>query len=186
MSAGVTTQSVQPRTRTFSNGTAVTGQTTTRMAEPRTRTTINRGAEFDSSPSVAFGGSRVVRDRSDSRTFRSGGRISGPSFDVYRNWDRDRVYSWNNNRWRWYGNDWVIVDDVPEVTTSTVYSSDLDPGLSLAASVQARLDDRGYHAGPADGVVGPQTRDAIADFQADHGLPVTGRIDTRLLRALNL
>jgi len=37
-----------------------------------------------------------------------------------------------------------------------------------------------------DGVIGPQSRDAIEAFKADHGLPVTGQIDAGLLKALGI
>jgi peptidoglycan hydrolase-like protein with peptidoglycan-binding domain len=33
-------------------------------------------------------------------------------------------------------------------------------------------------------VFGPETQDAIRSFQARRGLPVTGQVDSRLIRAL--
>jgi peptidoglycan hydrolase-like protein with peptidoglycan-binding domain len=65
----------------------------------------------------------------------------------------------------------------------TTYYSTTD---SLAISVQSELIRRGYDPGALDGVVGPQTRNAIAQFQSDHRLPVTGNIDNRLLDELDL
>lgn len=53
-------------------------------------------------------------------------------------------------------------------------------------SVQQALNARGYSAGPADGVMGPATRNAIRTFQVDAGDPVTGRIDRQLLTRLNI
>jgi Putative peptidoglycan binding domain len=44
--------------------------------------------------------------------------------------------------------------------------------------------DSGYYGGPIDGVFGPETRGAIRSFQAHQGLPVTGQVDSRLVRAL--
>jgi len=119
-------------------------------------------------------------DRDNDR-YRSDHRYSRPSVNVYRNWDRRRVYSWNNNRYRWYGGTWVIYDASPRV----VYT-DSAVGGSVVASVQSELRRRGYDAGPADGVMGGRTRSAILNFQADHGLSRTGRITESLLRALNL
>jgi Putative peptidoglycan binding domain len=58
------------------------------------------------------------------------------------------------------------------------YSSD------LAVVVQAELARRGYYHGPISGVIGPGTRRAIEEFQTVEGLPVTGRINESLLRAL--
>ncbi len=48
-------------------------------------------------------------------------------------------------------------------------------------AVQAALSRAAYGPLPVDGVFGPQTRDAIRRFQADHGLPVTGEISDGLI-----
>lgn len=45
------------------------------------------------------------------------------------------------------------------------------------SGAQARLRNLGYDAGPVDGRMGPATRGALALFQADHGLEVTGKLD---------
>jgi hypothetical protein len=59
-----------------------------------------------------------------------------------------------------------------------------DGDYSLEMNVQSTLADRGYYHGQIDGVIGDGTRSAVRRFQRDSGLPVTGRIDTRTLRAL--
>ena len=56
----------------------------------------------------------------------------------------------------------------------------------LSAAVQTELARRGYYHGPIDGVIGAGSREAIGSFQKAEGLPVTGLIDPRLLRALKL
>jgi uncharacterized protein len=50
--------------------------------------------------------------------------------------------------------------------------------------VQQLLADLGYNPGPVDGVIGPQTRAAVRDFQADVGLSVDGEISDELYAAL--
>ena len=55
---------------------------------------------------------------------------------------------------------------------------------SPEVDVQTALADLGYYNGPIDGIVGSGTRRAVRAFQRDKGLPVTGRIDRRLLNAL--
>ncbi len=55
-----------------------------------------------------------------------------------------------------------------------------------AVSVQRELKSLGYYHGYIDGKVGPQTRAAIQNYQADYRLPITGRIDPPLLRSLGL
>ena len=118
---------------------------------------------------------------SSSDRYRSGYRYPRPTVEVYRNWDRGRIYSWNNNRYHWYGGAWVIYNAAPPVVyTERVY------GGSVVASVQAELGRRGYNAGPVDGAMGGMTRSAIYAFQADHGLSRTGTINGSLLRALGL
>jgi hypothetical protein len=57
---------------------------------------------------------------------------------------------------------------------------------SLAVDVQRELRSRGYYRGAIDGDIGPGSRAAIRAYQADRGLSVTGRIDSRLLRSLGI
>jgi len=53
-------------------------------------------------------------------------------------------------------------------------------------NVQVALRDQGYYAGAIDGLVGPQTRAALAAFQRDHGLVVTAAVDEPTLVTLGL
>jgi localization factor PodJL len=53
-------------------------------------------------------------------------------------------------------------------------------------NVQIALRDEGYYPGAIDGIVGFQTRAALAAFQRDHGLIVTEAIDEPTLVSLNL
>jgi peptidoglycan hydrolase-like protein with peptidoglycan-binding domain len=52
--------------------------------------------------------------------------------------------------------------------------------------VQRRLGELGYYHGEVDGVIGPQTRGAIAAFQGSHGMIVDGVITRRLLDRMGL
>jgi len=132
---------------------------------------------------------------------RGNGRALRAPGEVSRGWDRGRTHDWNHHHYRWSGGDWVIIDpglpydynygygydyDEPTTYSSPAYSYDYSSSESLAMSVQDRLARQGYSPGPVDGVIGAQTRDALADFQNDHRLPVTGQIDTATLRALGL
>ena len=53
--------------------------------------------------------------------------------------------------------------------------------LSRAQSLLAEL---GYVTGPADGMMGPKTREAIRNFQQMAGLSITGQVDNELLKTL--
>jgi peptidoglycan hydrolase-like protein with peptidoglycan-binding domain len=46
---------------------------------------------------------------------------------------------------------------------------------STVRSIQTELQRHGFNPGPADGVVGPRTREAIRDYQLANGLLVDGR-----------
>jgi hypothetical protein len=165
-------------------------------------------------PSIAFGGSAMnnntnaIVNARNARTFagtnQAAGRGNVQAFraptEVSRDWDRGRVHMWNHHHYRWYGNDWAIIDDgaygypsdygnydqpyLNYPITEPAYDSSL--GGSLVSNVQDELSRLGYSPGPVDGVIGPQTQDAIADFQNDRHLPVTGQPDTATLRALGL
>lgn len=52
------------------------------------------------------------------------------------------------------------------------------------SGVQGRLKNLGYDPGPADGKWGPRTRAALAVFQADHGLEISGELDDGTLAKL--
>ena len=57
---------------------------------------------------------------------------------------------------------------------------------NLAVSVQSELSRSGYYTGQIDGVIGSGSRQAIREFRTKHGLPVTGRIDPKLLDSLGI
>jgi hypothetical protein len=57
---------------------------------------------------------------------------------------------------------------------------------SIDVAVQRALARRGYYHGPIDGDIGPGSRSAIARYQRDRGLLVTGSINSTLLRSLGI
>lgn len=59
-------------------------------------------------------------------------------------------------------------------------------GNSTGAAVQRALARRGYYNGSIDGAIGPQSRRAIARYQQDQGLRVTGDISSSLINSLGL
>jgi len=60
------------------------------------------------------------------------------------------------------------------------------PFDQVVADVQASLQEQGYYHGDVDGLMGPQTRQALADFQRDHGLITTAALDQPTLASLGL
>jgi Putative peptidoglycan binding domain len=68
-----------------------------------------------------------------------------------------------------------------------IYSGPLaEPPDQLIADVQAALQELGYYDGEVDGILGPATQDALADYQADSGLYETSAIDQPTLNSLGL
>src|SRR5437899_1469455 len=63
--------------------------------------------------------------------------------------------------------------------------NDLPPD-EIITNVQIQLYNQGYYSGPIDGIIGPDTQAAIADYQADYGLPVTAAIDEPTVESLGL
>jgi len=67
-----------------------------------------------------------------------------------------------------------------------IYGYDNLPPGQVIANVQTALQEQGYYNDAVDGLIGPNTRAAISDFQRDHGLPITAAIDGPTLKALGL
>jgi hypothetical protein len=63
--------------------------------------------------------------------------------------------------------------------------NDLPPD-QVIANVQAALQEQGYYHGEVDGLLGPLTRAALADYQRDHGLYETSAIDQPTLESLGM
>ncbi len=59
-------------------------------------------------------------------------------------------------------------------------------GNSVEAAVQLALARAGYYRGPVDGCLGPMSRQAVANYQADRGMRVTGNPNGSLLYSLGL
>jgi Putative peptidoglycan binding domain len=85
----------------------------------------------------------------------------------YPAWGYDPYYSYYDYNGPIYGYDGLQPDEV-------------------IGNVQAALQQLGYYAYGVDGVLGPATEAAIANYQRDSGLPVTGAIDPATVRSLGL
>ena len=119
---------------------------------------------------------QVSSDQRYTRDNNYGGLWSAES--THRDWNRDGVHRWNSHNYRWYEGGWLIIDGG--------YSPYFSDDSSTASRVQAKLADRGYYHGPIDGDIGPGSRRAIANYQDDHDLRVTGRINDPLLVSLRM
>ena len=92
--------------------------------------------------------------------------------------------------WWWYPDyaDYPYYDDSSssDSQTNAGTQNGTQYWTDLAMSVQSKLAQQSYYRGPIDGVIGSGSLQAIRRFQSDHGLPVTGRIDPKLLNALGV
>lgn len=61
-----------------------------------------------------------------------------------------------------------------------------DPYTDLNKQVQENLRERGFYSGPVNGVVGPNTQAAIAQFQLSIPMPASGMLDDTTLAALGV
>lgn len=66
------------------------------------------------------------------------------------------------------------------------YDQQYSRSNSVEGAVQLALARNGYYNGPVDGMLGPMSRRAIANYQADRGLRVTGYPNSSLLNSLGL
>ncbi len=53
-----------------------------------------------------------------------------------------------------------------------------------ARQIQAALHARGFYNGPIDGMIGPETQTALANYQQSKGMPRTGALDNSQLQDL--
>jgi hypothetical protein len=127
----------------------------------------------------------------------------GEKYTVFRNYHSE----WHDQGW-WhshYGNNIVWTFGAPYYFSSgywfpawgyapnayyawdgPIYAYNRLPPDQVIANVQAALQQQGYYHGGVDGLIGPLTRGAIADYQRDHGLYTTSTIDQPTLQSLGI
>src|SRR6266511_3718916 len=141
--------------------------------------------------------------------FQQGRRIQGSQnwqgqkYAVFRNYKSE----WHDQNW-WhnhYRNNFVFVFGAPYYWNAgywfpawgynpnayyawdgPIYAHNRLPPDQVIANVQAALQQQGYYHGEVDGLIGPLTRGAIADYQRDHGLYTTSTIDQPTLQSLGM
>jgi hypothetical protein len=136
------------------------------------RNSYNGGARTYYSDNAYYGGT----------SYYGGG--SYPSYSYYSGWPYSSwgygTYAGYSPSSYWGGYPYSSYNNYSYYTPTYGYNS------SLVAAVQRRLGQLGYYHGVVDGVIGPQTRGAIAAFESRNGLMVDGRISRPLLDTLRL
>ena len=88
-----------------------------------------------------------------------------------------------------YGGDYPYSTYGPVGYARTIYTTrnrDLAYDDNVVIAVQERLARAGYYRGMIDGVAGPETRSAVARWEANHGLAATGAIDRETLDSMGI
>jgi hypothetical protein len=92
-------------------------------------------------------------------------------------------YYWNSG---WWYPAWGYAPNAYYAYNGPIYAyNSLSPD-QVIANVQATLQQQGYYRGEVDGLLGPLTRGAVADYQRNNGLYVTSAIDEPTLESLGL
>jgi len=140
--------------------------------------------------------------------FQQGKRIEGS-----QNWQGQKYAAFRNYKSEWHDRNWwhshhnriVFVFGAPYFWNAgywypawgyspnayyawdgPIYAYNNLPPDQVIANVQASLQQQGYYHGDVDGLIGPLTRAAIADYQRDHSLYITSAIDQPTLRSLGM
>lgn len=92
-------------------------------------------------------------------------------------------YYWNSG---WWYPAWGYAPNAYYAYDGPIYAYNGLPPDQVVANVQAALQQQGYYQGDVDGLLGPLTREAIAGYQADHGLYTTSAIDQPTLESLGM
>jgi hypothetical protein len=92
-------------------------------------------------------------------------------------------YYWNAG---WWYPAWGYAPNASYAYDGPIYGyNGLTPD-QVIANVQGALQQQGYYRGGVDGMLGPYTREALANYQRHHGLNVTSAIDRPTLEALGM
>jgi hypothetical protein len=141
-------------------------------------------------------------------TFQQGKHIEGSqnwqgsNYTVFRNYNSE----WHDQGWwhshsnnvvfifgGWYALNagywypaWGYAPNSYYAYDGPIYAYNNLPPDQVIANVQTALQEQGYYQGEVDGLLGPQTREAIAGYQRDHGLYETSSIDQPTLESLGM
>ena len=100
-----------------------------------------------------------------------GGRWFAPdAHPEWAGWNRFQINVWGGHHWRWFNGGWINIDGGFWPEGYYYYP----PHSPIWTIVQSQLANMGYYSGPVDGVGGPDTRQALANYQNDNGLSPSG------------
>ncbi len=80
----------------------------------------------------------------------------------------------------------AVAQELQEQAVAAAERNAPPPSTELVSALQTSLGQLGYDPGPADGIFGAKTVDAVKQFQAEQGLPETGIVTQELAFLLSL
>jgi Putative peptidoglycan binding domain len=201
-SSRLTSRSATPSAR---SSTAINRQQTRSSGNRITRASVSTNRALN--PSV-----RGTTPRQIGLNGRTDHVYQRQAASAHPDWDRRRPHYERNHWWAYNGNNWIGLDDgffpwdyypyytydyypydyvmgddssdvPPEYQGTTTTAPAPDPTVT---AVQTQLSQQGYYGGPIDGLFGPTTRDAVARYQTNQNLTVTGSLTPDTLHALGL
>jgi hypothetical protein len=104
--------------------------------------------------------------------------------DGFYPWDYYPYYAFDYYPYDYYPGYYADVE--PYYSNAGVTYDNLPSPDPTVTAVQTRLTQLGYYNGPADGIYGPLTRDAVARYQTGKNLQVTGNLSTVTLQSLGV
>jgi len=129
---------------------------------------------------------------------------AGPHYEVFRTYQpqwHDRTW-WDTNHknvvligggwYYWNAGYWYPAWGYDQTAAYYPYDGPIYVGKSakpfdqVVADVQTVLQEQGHYKGEVDGLVGPQTQQALAVYQTAHNLAPTGAIDQPTLESLGM
>ena len=103
---------------------------------------------------------------------------------AYFPWDSYSYYADSDYPYNDYDNPYDYYDY--DYDQQPVYDSDQYGNSAALSAVQSKLAELGYYRGSIDGVEGDETQAALARYQEDHDLSVTGTVTAAILQSLGL
>jgi putative peptidoglycan binding protein len=165
----------------------------------RRNLTVNRQRNLSLARNVLHNRAGNVRVTNNWRNGRFNNSRYAAFYNYRRGWhNRDwwhhhftRVVFVGSAWWAWGGGYWYPAWGYDSYASypydGPIYTgyADLTPDRVIV-NVQVALRDQGYYVGATDGVMGSQTRAALAAFQSDNGLEVTSAVDQPTLQTLGV
>jgi len=169
-----------------------------RVSDPRTSTAANRQSFVKNHASERHDANNWHRDWDRHRAHFHNNRvfvfINGfwwglYPWDYYPNYAYGYPYDYDNGYPYDYYNDYPYnyYDSSPyDHDQEPAYDSNQDGNSATISAVQSELAKLGYYHGAVDGVEGDETQAALARYEEDHDLSVTGTLTAATLQSLGL